>query len=192
MIWLEDWAVNDIVPETVDAICVISYGSSKEKLTRGSLAVASLAKTLSYEKPKACIFWGAFSKGEFLKEEIRLKGQFFNPNNTIYIGEVSSTTDECEAMLREINSHGVPKNIVVVAEGAHSRRARLVWKHMAPPGTKVFFVSVQPWDADDPENPMTLQQRWWVWLAVNALLLPFYKWFPGVDWFAKHNFSQPT
>lgn len=57
------WRVNDPLPKTADLIVIISYAATPERLTHGSMKVATMAENLARELyPSAFVGWGAFSK----------------------------------------------------------------------------------------------------------------------------------
>lgn len=184
------WALNDPLPlSEPDLIVLISYGAyvnqGQTHLTRGSLMTAHIASTLKKRYPQAKVVYGVFSKNPpGANEEQKLSNIDKKP---ICVGPVSSSTDECEAILKVA---GDATSIVVVAEGWHSRRLRLVWKHFFK--GNLCFCSAQGDTCADPHNPMWMQRYSLVWMLINMLLTPFYKFFPGVSWFAKQNFSQPA
>jgi hypothetical protein len=190
--WLaERWAVNDPLPDQIDAIVVVSYAATSRDLTNGSRWVAKIARGLASRYPMAKVLWGSFPQGrggEQIEKEV--KSSLF-PGG-VYVGSVTSSTDECQAMLQKAAETGIStRSIAVVAEGAHSRRCKIVWKYLCP-NSDIFLRSIPAWAASDPENPMWLQRHWRLWLLANMIAYPFYRYWPGVAWFAKHNFSQPT
>ncbi len=178
------------------AIALISYGARAEHITNGSLVTTLAAIHTIKALDCKTIAFGSFY-GDKKEEEIKkaLLRDLAPGENVSFVGPVTSTTDECVAILHEWQKHGGVEVIVVVAEGCHARRARVVWSHFTPyffPKAKMVFRVVDARVCEDAENPMLLQRYWRVWLIVNIILLPFFKWCPGVNWFAKHNFAQPT
>ena len=95
---------------------------------------------------------------------------------------------------------------MVVSEGAHSIRAKIVWQELCKDkGTKVYFTSNEyPIVESETENikkellefdegnPMWMQRSIRIWTLVNIALYPFYRFFPGVKFFAEINFHQPV
>lgn len=186
------WALNDPLPlSEPDLIVLISYGAyvnqGQTHLTRGSLLTTRIASRLKKRYPQAKVVYGVFSKNPpGANEEQKISNI---DKNSICVGPVSSSTDECEAILKLKVADGAT-SIIIVAEGWHSRRLRLVWKHFFK--GNLCFYSAQGDLCADPHNPMWMQRYSLVWMLTNMLLTPFYKFFPGVLWFAKQNFSQPT
>ena len=192
--WLaRKWAVNDKLPEKVDLIAVISYGATPYTLTNASYLVTQRAKEISKLRPEAIIFWGTFSKNQDgIRTEFTDKKGILPPDKNFYVGQVSSTTDECEAIFYTASQYRRPLHtIVVVAEASHSRRAKKVWRYYFPTAN-ICFQSINAVEAQDPENPMFFQRNWKVWLLVNILLYPLYLGKNGVKRMSKINFRQPT
>lgn len=191
--WLaERWADNDSLPEKVDIIAVISYAATTIDLTNGSREVSKLAKELAEQYPMARVLWGSFPKnpgGEKIEKEV--KSSLF-PDG-LYVGPVTSSTGECQTMLQRATETGIrTQDVVVVAEGAHSRRCKRVWEYLLP-NTNIYFRSVPACIASDPGNPMWFQRDWRVWLLVNiAADCLAYQWKPILRFLIKRNFSQPT
>ena len=179
------WDVNDPLPAHADVIALISYGAAPGAVTNGSLWTAIHANRLKRKYPNAKIIFGVFSKNLPGSEE----EQKILPlcPKSVCVGPVSSSTDECEAILK---AAGDVKNIIVVAEGWHSRRLKIVWKHFYK--GELCFKSVAGDECADPRNPMWMQRYSLVWMCINMFFTPLYKFFPGVAWFAKQNFSQPA
>lgn len=179
------WDVNDPLPAHVDVIALISYGAVPGAVTNGSLLTAIHANKLKRIYPNAKIIFGVFSKNLPGSEE----EQKILPlcPTSLCVGPVSSSTDECEAILK---AAGDVKNIIVVAEGWHSRRLKIVWKHFYK--GELCFRSESGNECADPRNPMWMQRYSLVWMCINMFFTPFYKFLPGVAWFAKQNFSQPA
>lgn len=190
---LEVWEVNDTFPtEGVDAIAVVSY-AAHNTLTHGSRQIIMIGMNYHQRNPNTIIGWGVFA-GTTQEIERREKESIFKNAPNIYVGAVTSSTDECEAILQAWQKTGRHINKVGVgAEGAHSRRDRLVWQYYLPkyfPNAKLYFCSVNTQHCADNLNPIYLQRYWQVWLCFNVCFYPLYRWFPGVAWFAKHNFHQ--
>jgi hypothetical protein len=149
-----------------------------------------LAEQVAKRYPNATLFWGSFSKSpNSLEREIKF-GLF---PNSIYVGRVSSSTDECEAVRKAALAVGKQTgHIVVIADGAHSRRCKRVWEYLFP-NSEICFRSVPAWLTADKENPMRLQRNWRVWLLANILADTLaYRWEPVLRFLIKENFSQPT
>ena len=182
------WALNDPLPKDVDVIALISYAATTTHLTNGSRRTTGLAAHFAKSYPNAVIVGGIFSKNsgsiEWMEKEMILNGY---PNKMICVGPVSSTTDECEAILK---ASGNAKSIIIVCEGWHSRRVRIVWKHFFT--GEMCFQSVSGHRCADPKNPMWMHRYSMLWATINICLTPFFKFFPGVGWFARKNFSQPA
>jgi hypothetical protein len=193
---LEAWQVNDVFPQDgVDAMAVISYAANKDELTYGSCQVALMSRSLKPNQDML-IGWGTFA-GPTQETEERLKRFIFRSTpNVVYVNSVTSSTDECKAILEAWVKTGKQiRKVGVAVEGAHSRRDRLVWMYLLPkyfPNAKLFFRSVDARQCADKRNPMYLQRYWQVWLVFNICFYPLYRWFPGVAWFAKKNFHQAS
>lgn len=163
------WAVNDPLPKKVDLLAIISYASKADKLTNCSWEVLHLAREIYWKHIEASIGWGSFYKNPS-KYEQETKKKHLQGHQNFYVGEVSSTTDECEAIKVYVTDKK-PKSTVVVAEGSHSRRAKRVWQYYFP-HSEICFRSVPAEKAEDPRNPMFLMRNWRFWLTVNILLYP--------------------
>lgn len=191
---LERWEVNDTFPEGgVDAMAVISYAATNNSLTHGSFVVVDASK--HHVNSDVIVGWGVFA-GPNQDVERKRKEVLFRDVPNICVGAVTSSTDECEAILKAWVKIGKKINKVGVgAEGAHSRRDRLVWQYYLPkyfPNAKLCFCSSDARRCADRWNPMYLQRYWQVWLLFNIFFYPLYRWFPGVAWFAKRNFHQAS
>lgn len=185
--WIgELWAINDPLPEKVDAIALISYAATKNTLTMGSWHTIDMACKLGNRYPEAVIIGGTFSKNPSDMEQ-KLKVAILTTYRAASVGLVSNSIDECKAVLK---AAGDVKSIIVVADGWHSRRDKIIWKNFFK--GDLCFRSVPGCLCADRENPMWIQRYSPIWMLVNVILTPFYKWLPGVDWFAKKNFSQPV
>lgn len=182
------WSVNDNLPDKIDVIVVISYAATKTKLTLSSSEVALKALSMAKMHPESTVYWGTFGKGQFESTERRLKDRLFRGLKHVYVGSVTSTTDEHEAVQKRLP--GGTQNIVVLMEGSHSRRCMTVWKYFHE-NDNVYGWSTNPIDTKDPDNPMWTQCHWAIWLPVNTILLPLY-WGDGPRRMARLNLSQPT
>jgi|GEM_PF-6025815 len=186
------WAVNDPFPKKPSLMVKISYATTKHGPTEMSDRVMALTLALmrlaDIYKSDPVVVSGTFSKNPTgFSEEEWLKSKL---PKIVLLGDVSSTTDECQAT-KKVAETLMVTSIVVIADGSHSRRAKIVWKHMFP-GVEICFRSTPAWEGSDPENPMWFQRNWKVWLLVNIAAYPLYRWFPGAAWFVKHNPSQPV
>ncbi|MCC2630703.1 MAG: hypothetical protein K0S38_512 [Candidatus Paceibacter sp.] len=199
---LKFWELNDELPTSdtsVQFIFLISYAATPEGLTNGSLHTTRLVPELAKRYPCATIIGGEFSNNpantyEWDKKLAVLHRQGLNVDRAHNVGRVSSSIDEIFAMIRAADRFIQLQNInncIVVAEGAHSRRARVVWRHYLP-HTKIHFRSISAKHAADPKNPMAAQRYWQVWLVANLIAFPLFKWFPGVERIARKNPSQPV
>lgn len=180
------WDINDPLPAHADVIALISYAATKTRLTNGSYFTKELALDFQRQYPNSKLIFGTFSKNPPGAKEA---GKIYSllPEKVTCVGSVSSSTDECEAILK---AAGDAKSIIVVAEGWHSRRLKIVWKHFFK--GELCFQSAPGHLCADPENPMWMQRYSVVWMCINMFFTPFYKFWPGVPWFAKQNFSQPA
>lgn len=192
---VKKWAVNDEerLPITVEFICLLSYGATESRLTKGSNLTTQLAIKVSKIYPEARVLWGTLrhknSSNEGAEKNVALDK---TPGIDICVGKVSSTTDECEMLVEKMfyfEYDKFPRNIIVISEGSQSRRARIFWRWKMPK-TNIFFISVPAEDCADRENPMWLQRNWRVWFLFNIITTPFYFFFPGI--MAELNFHQPT
>lgn len=177
-------------------VALISYGARGNHLTNGSWATTFAAVDTADNAYYPSVTFGAFYGDEIEKN---IKTSYISDHapqaRLAFVGSVTSTTDECLAILRQWRNTEEIDLVIVVAEGCHARRARVVWQHFLPhffPEAKMVFRVVDARDCEDVQNPMILQRYWRIWLLVNILLLPFFKFWPGVAWFAKQNFAQPT
>lgn len=107
------WDINDPLPNHVDVIALISYAATDKELTNGSFHTRNLTRILHASYPRAKIIFGVFSKNSTHGKEVERQKVFFS-SNAECVGDVSSSTDECEAILKEAAG---AKSIIVVAEG---------------------------------------------------------------------------
>ena|SRR6185436_10834480 len=195
LLWiLKKWQVNDSVPEEgTDVTCLISCSAHQDGLTSGSELTLALAGGNTLRNRKTLVLWGIF-RNPLQEVERREKESALRDTDNICVGDVTSSTDECEAMLEVLRELGKPiHSLLVVPEACHSRRDRLVWKWYLKkyfPKAVLYFRSADAEKSADPRNPMFLQRYWEVWLIFNIMFYPLYRWFPGVGWFAKRNFHQ--
>lgn len=180
------WRINDKLPDRIDVIAPISYGDTGSRLTTWSYETISLAKKIATEHREARIVFGSFSKNPTDDEEKRKK-EFLAGMKTVYIGKVRSTTDESEAIIKELHPG---ETVVIIPVTEHAPRYRVVWKYLSR-NTKTYFHPTK-FIPGDKDNPMIIQRYSFIWLFINIALFPFYKFWPGVSWFAKKNFGQPT
>ena len=180
---------SDPLPETADLIVLISFASTSKRLTNGSQLTLELAKKIADRYPSTLVPGGTYFDNpkpdvEHLEKDNLLGKRF------IWVGPVSSTTDEWEAIVKTAQSRNLHVgNVIIVDESYHSIRAQIVWKHYHP-NARFSFQLVPGHLAADQENPMPLQRNAPKWLLANLALAPFYKWWPGVEWWAKQNFNQ--
>lgn len=187
--WLaQKWATNDPLPKEVDLIAMISYTAKTEtSLTNGSRKTVELTKIIANKHPEALVGWCSSGKNEQIEREVKIS---VFPEG-IHAGVATSSTDECEAIRKIVTTtERSIRSIVVVAEGSHSRRCKLVWEYYFP-NTEICSRSIPAWEAADRENPAWTQRRWQIWFLINVVLYPFFRWWPGIAWFAKRNFHQP-
>lgn len=192
---LSRWQIDDSLPKGgVDAFALISYAAHRDGLTRGSGVTMRRAYWYLIRRALPGIVGFGVFKGPTATVEQERKENFFSAKRYHFVGAVTSSTDECEAILSAWKQAGEnPASICVIAEGAHSRRGRAVWKHILPnyfPSAKLYFKSVDARLCSDHRNPMHLQRYWRVWLVFNVVFYPLYTMWPGVGWFAKKNFHQ--
>jgi hypothetical protein len=201
---LVHWELNDDFiatdPNSIKCIFLVSYAATEVisgpdcegELTHGSRFTTLLAKDLAERYPTAWIIGGEFSKNSPCTTEWQDKLKLLPPDRCINVGPVSSSTDETEAMIEAAHQKVISiDNSIVVFEGAHSRRDKVIWEFFAP-FERLFFKSVSAKLAADPRNPIAAQRIWQVWLVANLIAFPFFKLLPGVGYFAKKNFSQPV
>ena len=184
---------NDPLPtdkKAVRFIFPLSYGATKNRLTLMSRNTTWMARKLATEFPSAQIIGCQFRDNPAGAEEWKLKMDTL-PSRSICAGKATSTTDERELLTKR--SEDFAKNIddsIIVGNGAHIRRASLVWKHYHP-NSNLYFRSTNAKGDGDLENPMIALRHWQVWVVANLVGLLFYK-LLDVKYFAKKNLSQPT
>ncbi len=178
-------------------VFLISYAANEQGLTCMSLNTTLLAILLAYEYPDSRIFSCEFrdnpegSKEFASKKVLALRNSLFGRIKNA--GNASSTTDERELLVAkalEVNGGTTIGPSIIVGNGAHIRRARMVWRHYHPK-EKLWFVSTPMKGDDDPNSPMIAQRYWQTWIVANLFGLPVYK-ILGVEYFAKKNLSQPV
>jgi hypothetical protein len=130
---------SDDLPERADFIALISFGSTASyRLTNGSWATTECARPIAH-KHNIPIIGGTYfdnpaPDNERVQKEKTLGDRF------IWVGKVSSTTDECEAIKKEVEAQNISCNsIIVVDEEFHSLRTRSVWRHYFPEAKLSFF-----------------------------------------------------
>jgi hypothetical protein len=168
---------------------LISFAATNKRLTNGSRETLNLAREMIRRYPNILIFGGTYFKNsepdiEQQEKQGALGDQF------IWVGKVSSTTDECEAIKKEVQRRKIQsKDIIIADEEYHSLRTEPVWNHYFPEAT--LSLQLTPGKiAADPENPMPSQRYWQTWLLANVVFAPTYKYYPGVEWWARRNFNQ--
>ena len=185
---------NDPLPtnsETVKFIFLISYGATPQRLTHMSRNTTEMAKELARKFPKAIIIGCEFRDNTIDANEFGWKLEIFEHPDFIWGGRASSTTDERELLVKMAMKYsGNIDNSIIVGNGAHIRRASIVWGHYHP-NSNLCFRSTNAKEDGDLENPLIAQRRWQVWVVANLVGLLFYK-LLGVEYFAKKNLSQPT
>ena len=182
---------NDCFYEKIGFIALISFAATPTRLTNGSRETVIKACEVAVRYPDALIFGGTYFKNPEPNFELLEKRRVFG-DQFVWVGPVSSTTDEREAIVREATKRGLQiSKVIVVDESYHAIRTKIVWRHYHP-NADIRFRLVPGSKAADWKNPMLLQRIALVWLVANLALAPLYKWFPGVKWFAKRNFSQPA
>jgi hypothetical protein len=182
------WEVNDADYMDHDVIALISYACrDNARLTNGSRLTTELAAQISKISGKKIIF-GTFSKNLWSEAELLEKVKMLEGLSRRHVGPVSSSTDEAQAILKEV---APGQKILVIAEGSHSRRDRLVWREIAK-GHQVRFRSASSWKCADIRNPMLMQKFYLVWRIANIATTPVYKCKPILRLLIKWNFSQPA
>ena len=180
---------SDPLPETADLIALISFASTNVRLTNGSRLTLELAKKMVDRYPNALVFGGTYFDNPQPDVERREKEKILG-ERFIWVGPVTSTTDEWKAIVKAALARNIQiDDMIIVDESYHSIRTRIVWEHCHP-DANICFQLIPGKDAADPENPMPLQRSATKWLLANLVLAPFYKWWPGVEWFAGKNFNQ--
>ncbi len=184
---------NDELPmelEKVKFIFLISYATAGRHLSWMSFHTTLLAQEMMQKYPTACLLGCEFKDNQ---EEIewKLKLNFLPTERCIYAGKATSTTDERELLVaKALSLTDDIENSIVVGNGAHMRRASLVWEHYHP-NTNLCFRSTEAELDDDTENPMIAQRYWQTWLVANLVGEVAYR-LLGVEHFAKKNLSQPV
>lgn len=148
------WAVNDPLPDTeVDLVVGVAHGCTENRLTRGAGSVSRLIDiSLAMDRFKnSLVAYGAFAGSINPEVERFWKGKIF-PDNSIFIGNVWSTTEECRHVKEHIGNW-VPGTIVVVTDQAHSRRCKLIWKTFFPK-SNIYVFSVPIGEVVDTGSPM--------------------------------------
>ena len=185
---------NDPLPtdkKVVRFIFLISYGATKNRLTLMSRNTTWTARGLAKQFPSAQIIGCEFRDNTTDANEFGWKLEIFQHLDFIWGGRASSTTDERELLVKIAMKYA--NNIddsIIVGNGAHIRRASIVWEHYHP-NSNLCFRSTNAKSDGDLENPLIAQRRWQVWVMANLVGLLFYK-LLGVEHFAKKNLSQPT
>jgi hypothetical protein len=169
---------------------LLSFASSTVGLTNGSKETTHLAMKLASTYPNIPIIGGTYFKNSEPNIEFEVKRRAFG-ERFIDVGPVTSTTDECEAIInKSIEMELFGDEIILVDEEWHSIRARIVWEYYLSQQTKLCLQLASAWKCSDRKNPMPLQRNFLVWGLANLFLAPLYKWYPGVAWWAKKNFNQ--
>lgn len=184
-----------------DYIIQITYGSWEHGLTTMSRLTHMRFNHQMNVHPNAQGIVSLFrSKRTAVQDEKLIRMDLMRPyleRVTFLEKGATSTTDECTIAL-EIIPKG--SKVLVVAEGSHSRRAYVVWEELSrDENIELHFKSTEsPFHIKqdgllfDKRNPMILQRSMRIWLLVNIILYPLYRFFPGVRFFAKLNFHQPV
>jgi hypothetical protein len=171
-------------------IFLISYAATSSRLTNMSRNTTGIVAYLVKQYyPTSTVIACSFRDNPHDALEAPWKKELLGHGvKFIYAGRASSTTDEREFLVGATN--GYIKKSIVVGNGAHIRRARMVWSHFHPKAN-LRFVSTNMNMDDDPENPMLAQRYWQVWMVANLVGLIGYR-LIGVERLARKNFSQPV
>ena len=182
---------SDPLPETADFIVLISFAATSKRLTNGSRLTLELAKKMADRYPNAPVIGGTYFDNPEPDIELQEKNLILR-ERFICIGPVTSTTDEYDGIELTLQEKKFEVgNIIVIDEAYHSIRTRIVWRHyLSDSDINLSFQLVPGYLAADLENPMPLQRSSPKWLLANLAAAPFYKWWPGVQWFATRNFNQ--
>ena len=171
-------------------IFMISYAATPTRLTRMSEHTTCMAKYLVHEYyPTSVVVGCEFRDNPKEAQEAEWKIESLGSNvKFICPGEASSTTDE-EGILFAATNKDI-NNSIVICNGAHIRRVRLVWNYYHP-NSHLRFISTDMKLDDDSENPMLAQRFWQVWMIANLVGLIGYR-LIGVERLARKNLSQPV
>lgn len=139
--------------------------------------------------PYKSVILSIFSKKNQKYEEMLKKDYLKCYENTPQIIYATSSIDECKEAIGKMK----PKDkVLIICEGCHSRRLRLVWRKLNEKKLKLTFLSTNDgnflWDKN---NPMITQRSRNVWLIINMALYIIFRTL-GVRFFSKINPSQPV
>ncbi len=183
---------GDMAPDNVGLIYLVSYASESDKLTILSIDTTLLATHYSKQYPNAFVIGCEFRDNPRGASEWQDKCKLFKTQRIFCAGKATNTIDEDKLIMKKVDELGINlqyQKVIVVGNGAHIRRVRLVLNHYHPNMNFCFRCT----DAitNDPHNPMKAQRLWQTWVIANLVGIPFYK-LLGVEYFAKKNLSQPT
>lgn len=188
------WSANDNLPPHVDVIVLVSFGATKNGLTKGTKA--TLEKTLELVKqyPEARVAFGVFTLSPRPGVEERIKKLTFK--NPIFADTIVSTIEEAEKIRAALPSELIIRSIVVVTDEWHSRSAKTVWTRVwrdKTPRPNIRIISISSSLTIDGDNPMIALRKHWTWALVNVLRQIFLICVPGsFHLMKKFNFHQPT
>lgn len=166
-------AVNDIerLPAEVDAIALVSIGSTRFGLSFGTCATIEMALRLFWKYPQAQVIYGAFAgNDEHINSEEETKRSIFKDRG-IYAGKVWTTISECLAFKEKFPN---ARQVIFVTEEAHSRRAKIVWKCLWPEA-EIYIVPVKLEEAIDSRSCMATYHNPWKALFLQVAPIPIYK-----------------
>lgn len=188
------WSVDESLPSRVDVIALVSFGATKDGLTKGAQVTLRKALDLAARYPGARVAFGVFTLSPCPRLEECLKRQSFK--DPIFAGEVVSTIEEAEKIQASLPPEIIPLSFIVVTDEWHSRSAKTIWKRIwqdAIPKPDIRVIVVPSSEVIDEENPMKALRSHWTWALVNVLRQIFLVCVPGgFKLLKKLNLHQPT
>ena len=182
------WRADDGLPPSADLIVAISFGASKEGLSKASQRVLARARWLRRKFPKALVAFGA----HHLPDPVREAGaKLIVFPDAVYAGATISSIDEAEKIRSALPANFTPTSIVVVTEAWHSRSARFVWRRVwrnNGPAINISTIRLPK----DPENPMRFQRSEKIWAVANVLRHAVLIFPGGYSFLKKTRIRQPT
>jgi hypothetical protein len=176
------WAINDGLPPSVDLIFPVAHGAVGISPSCGLRAVVEKTRFVLREyrhlAKQPVIASGAFTHSKNPHTEEYYKLSRFWLEDYHYVGLVASTIEEA-LLTRKLLPDGKndPREIIIITDEAHSRRARIVWQKFFPKAN-IYVVSVTLWEVVEKESPMTFYRKTWRILIVNMILTFFWKLMP--------------
>lgn len=187
---------SDPIPQKVEVIVPLTYGSYKDKLLWAQYEFGYEANRIWDAHKEAIIISGAWSHSpnpEFEKNE---RKRIMGDRPVVHYGEALNTIDEAEK-IRDfcLQRYGrVPSTIVLVTGQMHGRAVKLVWQKTFQQSQ--IAIRYVPWQYEiETNNVMLLARDKRSWLASQIGRQALISWVPfdlGYNFYKWARIRQPT